>query len=154
MQTKLDGADELVEVALVASRILIGVAERSLPDGADVTIHQFRALAILAAHDELNVNSLAELLGVSPSTVTRLCDRLVRKNLIRRRPAKESRREVCLTVSPSGAALVGDALERRREAIAAIVANMPALARGPLAEGLKALVEATGAEAEAPRRLA
>jgi DNA-binding MarR family transcriptional regulator len=66
----------------------------------------------------------------------------VRKKLIRRRTAKESRREVCISVSPRGAALVEDVLARRRAAIDSILARMPPSAHAPLARGLKAFVDA------------
>lgn len=153
MHGKLEATQDLAEVVLAASRVLVGVADRSLPEAADVTLHQFRALALLASHGEMNVNSLAELLDVSPSTVTRLCDRLVRKKLVRRRQPKESRREVCIGVSASGARLVADVLDRRRAAIEDLLARVPPAAHRPLAEGLKAFVEASGSESEAPRTL-
>lgn len=146
----MDVREDLVDVVLAASRVLVGLADTSLPEDADVTLHQFRALALVAAHDELNVNSLADLLGVSPSTITRLCDRLVRKKLIRRRQAKESRREVCISVSPSGAALVEEVVARRRAAIDTILHRMSPNAQAPLARGLRAFVTASNAEAEAP----
>lgn len=143
MQGTSEGTDDLVEVVLAASRVLIGLADQSMPEDADVTLHQFRALSLVAAHDELNVNALAELLGVSPSTITRLCDRLVHKKLIRRRTAKESRREVCISMSPKGAALVEDVVARRRAAIDSVLARMPASAQAPLGRGLKAFVDAS-----------
>lgn len=150
MQPKREGAEDLVDVVLAASRVLVGVADRSLPEDADVTLHQFRALALVASHAELNVNSLADLLGVSPSTITRLCDRLVRKKLIRRRQAKESRREVCISVSTSGAALVEEVMARRRAAIDTILERMSPAVQAPLARGLRAFVAASNAEAEVP----
>lgn len=140
--------DDLVEVMLLASRVLIGVADQSLPEDADVTLHQFRALSLLAAHGELNVNSLAHLLGVSPSTITRLSDRLVRKKLVRRRTATASRREVCISLSPRGAELVEDVLARRRAGIDSILARMPPSAHPPLRRGLGAFVDASASGEE------
>lgn len=150
MQVRRVEEDGLVDVVLAASQVLVGLADRSLPEVAGVTLHQFRALALLAAHEELNVNSLADLLRVSPSTITRLCDRLVGKKLIRRRRAKTSRREVCLSVSPTGAALVEEVMTRRRAAIEGLLDRMPPSAHVPLAQGLGALVAAgqVGVEAE------
>ncbi len=140
------GVEEIVDSVLAASRVLIGVAIRSLPEGSDVTMHQFRALALLQAHDEMTVTSLAGLLGVGPSTVTRLCDRLVRKGLIRRRHGRQNRRVVCISISPSGGALVDEVLSRRRAEIAAIVADMPPGQHGRLAGSLRAFVAASGEE--------
>lgn len=142
MQVKREGEDDLADVVLAASQLLVGLADRSIPEEAGVTLHQFRALALLAAHEELNVNSLADLLRVGPSTITRLCDRLVAKKLIRRRRAKTSRREVCLSVSPTGAALVEEVMARRRAGIETLLDRMPPHAHVPLAQGLGALVAA------------
>jgi DNA-binding MarR family transcriptional regulator len=133
-----------VDVVVAATRVLMGITVRSVPETADVTLHQFRALALLDAHGSLNVNALAERVGVSPSTATRLCDRLVDKRLVRRRTARESRREVTLSLTPAGAALVADAIARRRDAIGGILSHMPAARRRQLVEALQAFVAASG----------
>ncbi|MFN2608400.1 MAG: MarR family winged helix-turn-helix transcriptional regulator [Acidimicrobiales bacterium] len=146
MQVNPVRADSAVEMLLSASRVMVGVAARSLPEAADVTLHQFRALALLDTRDEFNVNTLAQVLDVRPSTVTRLCDRLVRKGLVERHHGVTDRREVAIRVSPAGSALVADVMARRRAAMAAIVAGMPTTGRRDLASGLASFIRASGEE--------
>jgi DNA-binding MarR family transcriptional regulator len=45
---------------------------------------QYRALVVLAVRGPQRPTALAEALAVHPSTITRLCDRLVAKRLVRR----------------------------------------------------------------------
>ncbi len=135
--------DGALDIVMSASRVLVGLAARSLAESSDVTVHQFHALALIEAHAELTVNSLAHALDVSPSTVTRLCDRLVRKRLIERRHGIEDRREVGICVSPAGSNLVAEVTARRRATLSAIMANMTAAGRRELAAGLAAFVDAS-----------
>src|SRR5215469_1597515 len=74
------GAAELgsaLAVLQAATRVLTGVALRSLEalDGA-VTLPQFRMLAVLADLGRVRSTQVARALGLEPSTVTRLADRL------------------------------------------------------------------------------
>src|ERR1700759_5009345 len=77
--------DELVDTVLAASRALVAVAARSLAAAGDeVTLPQYRAVGVLGAPGAQGTAELAAALAVNPSTATRMCDRLVRKGLIRR----------------------------------------------------------------------
>src|SRR5215470_14760983 len=87
--------DELVDMVLAASPALVAVAARSLAAaGEDVTLPQYRALVVLAARGPQGTAELAAALTVNPSTATRLCDRLVRKGLVRRHRQAGDRRPV------------------------------------------------------------
>ena len=143
MQTQTAVPDDVVDVVLTASRVLIGIADRAMPETAEVTLHQFRALLLLDAQGDMGVNELAEVLGVSASTVTRLCDRLVRKRLIRRRHGRDNRRQVSISVSPTGAALVAEVVARRRQGIADVLARLDARERAEVAGGLAAFIRAS-----------
>ena len=71
-------AEEVVDAVLRASRVLVAVAVRSLAAvDHDVTLPQYRALVVLASRGPQRPSALAEALAVHPSTITRLCDRLV-----------------------------------------------------------------------------
>ncbi len=59
-----------------------------------LTITQLRVLFHLRAHDGLSAGALAERIDVTPSTLTRIMDRLVQASLIRREPDPEDRRLV------------------------------------------------------------
>ncbi len=92
-----DRTDSVVDSVLSASRVLVAVAARSLADFAEeVTLTQYRTLVVLASRGPQNVAGLAEAVGVTPATATRMCDRLVKKKLIARRSERGDRRQVRL----------------------------------------------------------
>jgi DNA-binding MarR family transcriptional regulator len=135
----------VTEAVLVASRALVGVAARSIAGiDSDVTLPQYRALVVLHTRGEQNVGVLSELLSVHPSSATRLCDRLVTKKLVRRSAAPDSRREVILSLTTRGHALVRKVTDVRRAEIARIVERVPANLRPAMVSALLTFAEAAG----------
>ena len=95
--------DHLVDAVLSASRVLVAIAARSLADvGEEVTLTQYRSLVVLASRGPQGVAALAEAVSVTPPTASRMCDRLVKKGLVRRRTDRRDRRQVRLALSPGG----------------------------------------------------
>jgi DNA-binding MarR family transcriptional regulator len=142
--------DELVDAVLRASRVLVSVAARSLAAiDDDVTLPQYRALVVLASRGPRRPSELAELLGVHPSTITRLCDRLAAKRLVRRTGSAVNRREVVVELAAKGRRLVDAVTERRREEIAAIVAEVPERERAATVRALHALGDAAAEPGDA-----
>jgi DNA-binding MarR family transcriptional regulator len=136
---------ELADAVLTASRVLVAVAARSLALVEDeVSLAQYRLLVVLASRGTQRIAALAEALGVNPSSATRLCDRLARKGLVRRRRAATDRREVRVSLAPLGRALVEDVTARRREEIGRLLAEVPAAQRDRIVEALEALAVAAG----------
>lgn len=109
---------------MTVSRALVGVSARSLADVDEVTLPQFRALVVIAGKGNATVSALAERLDIHPSTVTRLCDRLVRKGLIRRVEGDADRRETEIVLAAKGRRLVERVTARRRRDLAAIAQRM------------------------------
>lgn len=139
------GADELVTALLTASRALVAVSARSLAELEEtVTIPQFRALVVLGRHERINLNGLAEELGVTASTAMRMVDRLLAAGLVTREENPTNRREVVLALSAEGASRVATVTRRRRAGIAAIVRAMPAESRSELVDALHAFADAAG----------
>ncbi len=117
--------DAAVDAMVLLSRALIGVAARSLAQTEfEITLPQYRALVALHLEGEQNVVALADSLGVHPSTVTRLCDRLLANGYIERTTSVTNRREVLLRLSKGGRSLVRIETERRRRAIRDIVSRL------------------------------
>lgn len=86
-----EGAGDLAAAILTASRVLVAIAARSLAEiSTEITLPQYRALIVLASRGPQQAGDLAHALGVAPSTITRLCDRLIDKGLISRRRAEVS----------------------------------------------------------------
>jgi DNA-binding MarR family transcriptional regulator len=129
--------DGLTDAALDALWQFVGVADASLV-AADVpvTLTQFRALTMIARHGPVSATTLARLVGVAPSTATRMCDRLVRDGLLARRPSVEDRRVVTLSLTRQGEAVVRDVTIWRRRALAERFADIDAGRRAELASAL------------------
>jgi DNA-binding MarR family transcriptional regulator len=80
-----------------------------------LTMTQLRVLFILTGEDGASAGALAERLSVTPSTLTRIVDRLAREGLVRREPDEDDRRLVRHYLSDRGVATVRE-LERRGRA--------------------------------------
>lgn len=139
-------ADEtVVDAVLSGSRSLIAVATMSLGAAAEeTTIAQYRALVVLASRGSQRLTDLAGALDVAPSTAGRMCDRLVRKGLVRRHRGRADRRAVLVAITAAGRAVVDQATARRRELIAGILARLPEQVQHMVADGLRAFAEAAG----------
>lgn len=130
---------------LSASRVLVAIAARSLADlGEEVTLTQYRSLVVLASRGPQSVAALAQALGVTPPTASRLCDRLVRKGLVRRRTDRTDRRQVRIALTAAGRELVDTVTARRRIELTELVSSIDPDARTLLASGLRQLSQAAG----------
>ncbi len=138
-----EGIDELVTAVLMASRVLVAVSAHSLAEVEDtLTLTQFRSLVVLDNHEEINLNTFADLLSVTPSTAMRMVNRLLAAGVVTRRDNPVNRREVLLGVTDEGRALVRSVTARRRAEITRIVAAMANTRRDELVMALRAFAEA------------
>jgi DNA-binding MarR family transcriptional regulator len=104
---------------------------------ARVSAPQVRALRAIDQHGPLNLNQLADKLGVLPSSASRLCDRLVAAGLIAREFSVNSRREITLTLHPAGSQLLAALQAARRTEIAAVLNGMTPTGARALLRGLR-----------------
>jgi DNA-binding MarR family transcriptional regulator len=134
-----------VDAVLTASRSLIAVTTRSLGAAAEeTTIAQYRALVVLASRGPQRMVDLASALEVAPSTAGRMCDRLVRKRLIRRHRARTDRRAVLVSLTPAGRQVVDQATARRRALIEDILRKLPPARQHAVAGALAVFADAAG----------
>src|ERR1700744_3885319 len=133
------------EVLQAATRVLAGVALRSLDvlDSA-VTLPQFRLLAVLADLGPVPTGQAARTLGLDPSTVTRLADRMVAAGHVIRGTAPQHRGVVTLELTASGRELVTAAEGWRHRELARIMARLTPGERAEVVTGLDLLVGAAG----------
>jgi DNA-binding MarR family transcriptional regulator len=139
----LSGQADIVDAVLSANRLFVAVAANALAGvDPDVTLPQFRALALLDQHGAMTVGALADALGVVPSTATRMCDRLTAKKLIRRVTERGNRRRVTVRLSAAGQRLIEQSNRRRSAQIAQLLASLPEADQRRIAEALQVLVVA------------
>jgi DNA-binding MarR family transcriptional regulator len=92
--------------------------------GLGLTMTQLRVLFMLRADDGLAAGALAERLGVTPSTLTRIMDRLVRNHLVRRVSDDGDRRLVRHHLSGRGSRTVTEVERTGRERMNDILARL------------------------------
>jgi DNA-binding MarR family transcriptional regulator len=125
--------------------VLAGVAPRSLDvlDSA-VTLPQFRLLAVLADLGPVPSGQAARRLGLDPSTVTRLADRMVTAGHVTRGTRPQHRGVVTLELTASGRDLVTSADAWRRHELARIMARLTVPEQVAVTAALRLLVGAAG----------
>lgn len=137
--------DDLTDAVLGLSRALVGIALRSVAEQyPDITLVQFRALATLADNGSQRVADLAELLGVTSSTATRMSARLRRKGLITRTADTADRRATRLEITAAGQAVVATVTARRQAVIARITQRIPSEEQAALIRSMRTFTEAAG----------
>lgn len=144
-----DDLEAVTSAMLAASRLLVTVAARSLAAAEDrVTLPQFRMLMVVG-QGETKLVTLAERLGVNPSTAVRMADRLISAGLVSREVNPSDRRETVLRLTEEGQRIVDEVVGLRRSEITTVLARMGASQRRALIQSLKVFNEASG-ELSAP----
>lgn len=104
----LAGVDDLYEFALsvkaVERELTRWIGEAMRPLG--VTAAQADALVVIGSAEPVSLKELGDLLIAESGHPSRLVDRLVAAGLVARDPAREDRRRVELSLTPSGRRLV------------------------------------------------
>ncbi|GAA1536140.1 hypothetical protein GCM10009730_51670 [Streptomyces albidochromogenes] len=103
---------------------------------ASVSASQLRALYVLEHSRSINVRTLSDTLGLAPSSVSRLCDRLQRLGFVERIPSSASRREVELRLTNLGKSYLNDLRTRHEAALVEVISSMAPATRAALVEGL------------------
>jgi len=120
-----EATDPIVDAVVRASRALVGITVRALASVSDeVTLPQLRTLVVVSLQGPQTVSALAERLDVHASTMTRMCNRLVTRGLVARKPSALDRREVVIELSLQGQGLVDAVMDKRRQEIDAVVGRM------------------------------
>ncbi len=133
--------DPVVDAVLESSRALVALSARSIAGHSEVTLPQYRMLVVLSGGSS-NLSRLAGGLAVAPSTALRMVDRLVAAGLVLRSVPPENRREIRLQLSDTGSKVVRRVNQRRRRDLRAVVEQVPAELREPLALAMGAFAEA------------
>jgi DNA-binding MarR family transcriptional regulator len=107
-----------------------------------LTMAQLKALMLLLQSGGLPSRGLADRLGIGPSAVTPLVDRLVQQRLVRREADAADRRVIWVRPTARATALRDRVLETNRSALAEIVAGIPAAQRKQVQVGLERMLEA------------
>ena len=99
-----------ISVSRLARRLRV---ERQAEGLSSLSDTQLAALAVLESHEAMTPGELAEHEKVQPPSMTRVIAALEERGLVMRAPHATDRRQVVLTVTEAGRALVMQARRRR-----------------------------------------
>lgn len=138
------------DVLLDGLRMALGISVRAADELDDVSPVQLRALTVLRENPRSNLVQLAEAMGVTVSTASRLVDRLVASHLATRKPSIQTRREVTLGLTRPGRSMLQRYDRIRLDSARACLAHMPMADRDRLVAALRVLVEGVPGVRESP----
>jgi DNA-binding MarR family transcriptional regulator len=133
-----DQAKLLLEVIPRMMRVIRG---RMRLAGKDLlTVPQFRVLIRLSKEPQSN-QELASWMGVSPPTMSKTIDKLVRRGLLRRKAALTDRRQITIECTPKGVKLALKVRGIVQRDLAGGLSALPETKRAALVAGLHVIRE-------------
>ena len=133
------GAEDHVLLAL--ARMAMDASVRASGELGGLSPVQLRALTALRQVGEANLAQLAEEMGVTVSTTSRLVDRLVTADWVHRAPSPNNRREISLTLTEDGKRLLRKYDKRRVELLKECLRRVPAERQDAVVEALAELAQ-------------
>lgn len=140
---------ELVQEVVELQRQVGRITGQDVPTvwiDSGLTITQLRSLFLIANKGRTNFRKLAKALGVTPSNVTGIADRLEEQGLVSRTQNPEDRREMTLQATDKGEALVSNLKEAGMKQMTQILSLLNVKALYSLIRGLSAFVEAADSD--------
>ncbi len=110
--------------------------------GLPLTMAQLKSLFFINNQGSTNSGKLAAALGVTPTNVTGIIDRLVKQDLVSRTEDMQDRRMLLLQATGRGEELVVKLRERRRGYLSEALARFSVDELATLAQGFNLLAEA------------
>ncbi|MBD0844713.1 MULTISPECIES: MarR family transcriptional regulator [unclassified Streptomyces] len=144
--TSRPGPHEAARVTSRAAELLEVVWGRT--STSPVSPSQLRVLFILEHQEGINLRGLADALGSTPPSTSRLCDRLQAVGFVDREAAADDRRELRLHLSRRGRAYLADLRSRREAALRSVLEQMTAGERAALLKGLEGFCAAAAARVD------
>jgi MarR family transcriptional regulator for hemolysin len=109
-------AGELVEVVPSITRAIREQMRQHRT--SELTVTQFRVLAFINRHPRGSLSDVADHIGLTLPSMSKLIDQLVDNKVVVRESDKEDRRRITLVLTPSGETILKEARAATREYIA------------------------------------
>lgn len=94
--------------------------------GAELSVPQFRTLRFIQSNVDSSLSSLAEHLGITLPSVSKLVDGLVKQGLVTRQESAADRRYLSLVLTPAGDAIVNTARANAQASLAETLGSLSA----------------------------
>ena len=108
----------------------------------DFSLPQLATILLLEEEGELTIKQVAEVLGRSVSTTSRMLDQLVERGLVSRREDERDRRAKLVASTGRGQTLIATLEQRRAESQMAVMDYLTAEERAAVARAMALLAEA------------
>ena len=105
----------------------------------ELTVPQLRTLLFVTRRDGSSLSDVAEHIGLSLPSASRLVDLLVERGLLRRRTSSADRRRIVLAATPRGQSLMESVRAGVQTKVARRLADLPPDVRVALVRGLEGL---------------
>lgn len=106
-----------------------------------LTMPQFRVMGFLRRHPRASLNDVAEHLGMTAPTASKLVHRLVAERVVARRVGAD-RRRICLSLTQAGISALAAARAETRENMAASLVHLSSGELAAVSSALRVLGEA------------
>jgi DNA-binding MarR family transcriptional regulator len=107
--------------------------------GVELSVPQFRSLAFITAHKGASLSDLAENIGLTLPSASKLVDGLVIRELVQRDACVDDRRRVKLSLTHSGWSTWRVAYQATQESLAELISALSDIDRAQIIESLQLL---------------
>jgi DNA-binding MarR family transcriptional regulator len=114
--------------------------------GLDLSVPQFRALGFVKRHPGASLSEVAQHVGTSLPSMSKLVGGLVSRGLVSRTPSETDRRRLVLVLTPEGDALLESARRGAQAHLARRLARLPREERAGVARALSTLASLFASE--------
>ena len=128
------------QILEVVPRVMRAIrAEMRSARAPDISVSQFRALAFINRREGASLSDVAEHIGVTPPSMSRMVDGLVARNLVKREAHPRDRRRLTLALTQRGRAMLKSARAATQSLLAARLATACASDRAAVAHAMAVL---------------
>ena len=117
--------------------------------GSELSVPQFRVLIFLNRHEGASLSDIAEHLGLTLPSMSKMIDGLVARNMVTRQMDPEDRRRVTLVLTALGRSSMQSAYQATESRLAERLVVLPASERRIIIEAMQVLESIFGSGREA-----
>lgn len=142
-----DLPQDVAAVMRMARLMLAAVVRSAAHVDEGLTLRQLRVLVLVAdATTDVTPSVVAAALDVHLSSASRLCDRLVTAGWLDRQESPQDRRNLILSLTGDGSAVLASVMAHRRQAFTAILEQMTPNDRATVYASFTTFADAAGDE--------
>ena len=139
-------AAQLLETVPLVMKVIRRHVTRHRP--ADLSLPQFRALAYLRCHAGASLCEVADFLGLSPSSTSKIIDGLLERALVSRQTDAIDRRRALLNLTPAGDTIYDTVCQSTRAYLDEVLIDLTPDARQTILTAIRILQETFRAYAD------